>query len=118
MILNYEPGDYVINPNYKSWGIGQIQSIVKNKVTEPVNLGSGSGISIKEIADIVATRFSKKIKWLADKPTGDAKRVFDTKRAKKYGFETTVSLESGINETINWFLENKDVIDKRYNVFK
>ena len=92
--------------------------LVKNKVTEPVNLGSGSGISIKEIADIVATRFSKKIKWLADKPTGDAKRVFDTKRAKKYGFETTVSLESGINETINWFLENKDVIDKRYNVFK
>ena len=33
MILNYEPGDYVINPQYKSWGIGQIQSIINNKVT-------------------------------------------------------------------------------------
>ena len=33
MFLNYVPGDYVINPKYKSWGIGQIQSIINNKVT-------------------------------------------------------------------------------------
>ena len=33
MFLNYEPGDYVINPINKNWGIGQIQSIIKNKVT-------------------------------------------------------------------------------------
>ena len=33
MFLNYEPGDYVISPKYKGWGIGQIQSIVNNKVT-------------------------------------------------------------------------------------
>ena len=33
MFLNYEPGDYVVNPNKKSWGIGQIQSIIGNKTT-------------------------------------------------------------------------------------
>ena len=33
MFLDYEPGDFVINPNNKSWGIGQIQSIIKNKIT-------------------------------------------------------------------------------------
>ena len=33
MFLNYEPGDYVINPNNKDWGIGQIQSIINNKIT-------------------------------------------------------------------------------------
>ena len=33
MFFNYEPGDFVINPNKKEWGIGQIQSIVKNKIT-------------------------------------------------------------------------------------
>ena len=33
MFLNYEPGDYVINPKYKDWGIGQIQSVINNKVT-------------------------------------------------------------------------------------
>jgi len=33
MFLNYEPGDLVINPKYKEWGIGQIQSVINNKVT-------------------------------------------------------------------------------------
>ena len=33
MILNYEPGDKVTNPNNKDWGIGQVQSIIKGKVT-------------------------------------------------------------------------------------
>ena len=33
MILDYEPGDKVINPNKKEWGIGQVQSIIKDKVT-------------------------------------------------------------------------------------
>jgi|TARA_B110000438_G_C15384437_1_gene466209 hypothetical protein len=33
MFLNYNPGDFVINPENKGWGIGQVQSIIKNKVT-------------------------------------------------------------------------------------
>ena len=33
MFLDYVPGDYVINPKYKNWGIGQIQSIINNKIT-------------------------------------------------------------------------------------
>jgi hypothetical protein len=33
MILNYEPGDKVTNPNNKEWGIGQVQSIINGKVT-------------------------------------------------------------------------------------
>ena len=33
MFLNYEPGDFVINPKNRKWGIGQIQSIIKKKVT-------------------------------------------------------------------------------------
>jgi transcription elongation factor GreA-like protein len=33
MFLNYDPGDFVINPKNKGWGIGQIQSVIKNKVT-------------------------------------------------------------------------------------
>ena len=34
MFLNYEPGDFVINPKNKDWGMGQIQSIIDNKVTD------------------------------------------------------------------------------------
>ena len=33
MIIDYEPGDYVVNPANKGWGIGQVQSIIGNKVT-------------------------------------------------------------------------------------
>ena len=33
MFLDYEPGDYVINPNKKSWGVGQVQSIIGYKTT-------------------------------------------------------------------------------------
>ena len=33
MLIDFEPGDYVINPTNKNWGIGQVQSIIKNKVT-------------------------------------------------------------------------------------
>ena len=40
MIIDYEPGDKVINPANKSWGIGQVQSIIKEKVTVNfVNVG-------------------------------------------------------------------------------
>jgi hypothetical protein len=49
MIFDYEPGDYVINPKNKEWGIGQIQSIIKNIVT--VNFENIGKKTI--IADIV-----------------------------------------------------------------
>jgi len=49
MILNYEPGDYVINPNNKSWGIGQIQSIINNKVTVNFENVGKQVINSKEI---------------------------------------------------------------------
>jgi len=49
MFLNYEPGDYVINPNYKSWGIGQIQSVVKNKITVNFENAGKKVINSKEV---------------------------------------------------------------------
>jgi len=91
--------------------------MVKNKITAPVNLGSGDGITIKQIAETVAKKFNRPIKWLADKPTGDARRLFDTGRAKSFGFEPKISINEGIEETVKWFLKNKEIIDKRYNVF-
>jgi len=90
---------------------------VENKITEPINLGSGDGIAIKEIAEVISCQFNKEIKWLTDKPTGDARRVFDVSRANGYGLQPTISIKQGIEETIEWFLENKDIVDKRFNAF-
>jgi len=49
MILDYEPGDYVINTREKKWGIGQIQSIIKNKVTVNFENKGKQVINIEEI---------------------------------------------------------------------
>ena len=49
MFLNFEPGDFVINPNNKSWGTGQIQSIINNKITVNFENAGKKGINSKEI---------------------------------------------------------------------
>ena len=49
MFLNYEPGDFVINPRNRSWGIGQIQSIIKNRVTANFENVGKKVINSKEI---------------------------------------------------------------------
>ena len=49
MFLDYEPGDYVINPEDRSWGVGQIQSIIKNKVTVNFENVGKKVINSKEI---------------------------------------------------------------------
>ena len=49
MFLNYEPGDYVINTSNKDWGIGQIQSIIRNKVTVNFENVGKKVINSKEI---------------------------------------------------------------------
>ena len=49
MFLNYEPGDYVINPKNKDWGLGQIQSIIDYKVTVNFEKAGKKVINAKEI---------------------------------------------------------------------
>ena len=49
MFLDYEPGDYVINPNNKDWGVGQIQSIINNKITINFENCGKKVINTKEI---------------------------------------------------------------------
>ena len=92
---------------------------VENKITDPINLGSGKGYSIKEVVEMVVKHCGKDIpiKWLTDKPSGDALRLFDMTKAKSYGFDISVDLDEGIEKTTNWFKENKSIIDKRYNAF-
>jgi len=49
MFLDYKPGDFVINPNNKNWGIGQIQSIIENKVTANFENVGKKVINSKEV---------------------------------------------------------------------
>lgn len=83
--------------------------MVENKVTDAVNLGSGTGVTIKRVAEIVSDYFDLEIEWESDKPMGDSKRVMDTSRAESYGFKAETSFEDGIVKTIKWYLEQGDV---------
>jgi GDP-L-fucose synthase len=89
---------------------------VENKITKPINLGSGTGVTIKELSEIVANYFNKPINWLTDKPSGDAKRIFSMERANSYGFYPETSIKEGVEGTIEWFILNKDIVDKRFNI--
>ena len=80
--------------------------MVENGVTDPVNIGSGTGVTIGEVAEIIAEYFGKEISWDTTKPMGDLKRVMSTKRAESYGFKPMINLKSGLEKTINWYINN------------
>jgi GDP-L-fucose synthase len=93
---------------------------VENKVTVPINLGSGKGYTIRELVDVVVKTSGKsnlEVKWLVDKGNGDAIRIMSTERAESFGIKTNTTLEDGIRVVTEWFKSNKNSIDQRYNVF-
>ena len=88
-------------------------------VGQPINLGSGTGVRIKEIVEIIVNnmKIKPKVVWDTSKPSGDKKRLMDISRAKAIGFQPMISIEGGIKEVMDWYQKNKDIVNKRYNVF-
>jgi len=80
---------------------------------EPVNLGSGYEISIKNLAELIVRLigFKGKLVWQTDKPNGQPRRGLDVRRAKEYfGWQAQVPFEEGMRRTIEWFIENRSRI--------
>ena len=75
----------------------------------PINLGSGTGYSIKQLVEIILSSIDNPpdVFWDKDKITGDKMRVLNTERAKNMGFTPTISIEDGIKEVIEWYKENR-----------
>ena len=74
--------------------------------SEPVNLGAGFEISIKDLAELIAklTDFHGEIIWDKSKPDGQPRRCLDVTRAQKeFGFKTKVGFEDGLKNTIQWY---------------
>jgi GDP-L-fucose synthase len=87
---------------------GIILATQKYNESEPVNLGSGREISIKELVSLIArlTGFEGKITWDTSKPNGQPRRCLDTSRAQEsFGFQATQDFESGLKQTIEWYLQ-------------
>lgn len=78
---------------------------------EPVNLGSGQEITIKELTEIIKelTGYEGEISWDSTKPDGQPRRCLDTTRAlEQFGFKAKTELRTGLKKTIEWYKANKE----------
>jgi len=76
---------------------------------EPVNIGAGFEIKIKDLVKLMAelTGFKGEIRWDTSKPDGQLRRRLDTsKAARKFGFRAESRLEQGLKKTIDWYTKN------------
>ncbi len=79
----------------------------KYNAPEPVNIGAGFEISIKDLVELIArlTGFKGELIWDASQPDGQPRRMLNTTRAaKEFGFKSATNFETGLLKTIKWYL--------------
>ena len=89
---------------------GIILATEKYEGKEPVNIGSGKEISIRDLVYLVkeVIDYRGEVVWDTSKPDGQPKRMLDTSRAKvTFGFEAKTPFEDGLYRTVIWYRENK-----------
>lgn len=88
---------------------GIVLAAEKYDKPEPVNLGAGFEISIKDLVAVIVklTGFKGEVVWDASKPDGQPRRCLDTSRAfDEFGFKASTSFEQGLKKTIDWYRES------------
>ena len=83
--------------------------------SEPVNIGAGFEISIKDLTILIArlAGFTGNIIWDSSKPDGQPRRRLDTSKAmKEFGFKSTTDLNTGLQKTIEWYKINRHLLNK------
>jgi GDP-L-fucose synthase len=84
--------------------------------SEPVNLGSGFEISIRELTSTIAETvgFTGRIVWDTTQPNGQPRRKIDTSRAEeRFGFRSTTAFPEALRRTVDWFLEQRVASPRR-----
>ena len=84
--------------------------------SEPVNIGAGFEITIKELAGKISklTGFEGEIRWDSSKPDGQPRRYLDTSKAKDYfGFEAKTAFDEGLKATIDWYIKTKKICNAK-----
>lgn len=90
---------------------GILLATEKYNKSEPVNLGSGMEISIKDLVNLIArlTGFKGELVWDTTKPNGQPRRQLSVERAKReFGFQAQVNFEEGLRRTIEWYQAKLD----------
>jgi GDP-L-fucose synthase len=87
---------------------GIVTALEKFNGPEPVNIGAGFEISIKDLIQLIVklSGYGGKIVWDTTKPNGQPRRMLDTNRAaEKFGFKASTDFETGLRKTIAWYAE-------------
>lgn len=76
--------------------------------SSPINISSGTSISMKELVRIIASKidYSGKILWDSSQPDGQMIKLFSVEKMKMLGLSCDTPLDKGLDTTINWFIEN------------
>jgi len=83
--------------------------------SDPVNLGNGREIRIKDLAGMIRdlSGFSGKIVWDTTRPNGQPRRCLDVTRARKrFGFVAPTPFEQGLRKTYEWYMANREIADR------
>ena len=84
--------------------------------SDPVNIGAGFEISIKDLTEMIArlSGFSGKIIWDTSKPDGQPRRQLDTSKSmKEFGFTAETSLTDGLKKTIAWYAKHRHLLNNK-----
>ena len=90
---------------------GLVLALEKYESPEPMNLGNGREVTIRDLTEMVAkvAGFNGKIAWDPTKPDGQPRRCLDTSRAAEMiGFRARTTLEDGLRQTVQWFDQHRD----------
>jgi len=86
-----------------------VEATGKYNKSEPVNIGAGFEISIKDLTELIVelTNYKGKIIWDSTKPDGQPRRMLDTTRAyQEFGFKAKTDFREGLRKTIEWYEKN------------
>jgi len=134
LIRKWVEADQNAEPEVEVWGTGKpirefiyvedcADAIVLaaesyHDVTMPLNIGTGIGTSIKELAETIheLTGYRGRLRWNTDKPDGAAKKVLDVTRMKQalQGWTPPTDLRTGLAKTIAWYRANKAEADAKW----
>lgn len=98
---------------------GILAAAEKYEKPQPVNLGSGKEISIRDLLELIRSLvgYSGGIRWDASKPDGQPRRCLDTSRARaEFGWAAKTSLQEGLQKTIAWYAEGQAHAGREGNV--
>ncbi len=91
---------------------GIILATERYNKSDPVNLGTGREVTVRDLASLIAslTGYTGKINWDTSRPDGQPRRMLDVTRALgEFGFHATTSLEDGLKRTVDWYRTSKSV---------